>query len=224
MAVTYRASIAVWGDSLASTDAMCINPCFHDTGLTSDPQSLATALCTAVVALIGASRQVRVRLYDVNGTKPIYPAGEKQLNTGLAAVSTIPREIALCLSFYATENQPRKRGRLYIPMAIAGAAPADMTVRPSSAIRSIVANWVPIFTGLGGVDVDWVVYSKKDNVSRPITDWWIDDEWDIQRSRGLRGGVRTKGTTTEGNPPNFLSIRPGGPADPSDVDVASAAA
>jgi len=224
MSVTYRASIAVWGDSLASTDAMCINPCFHDTGLTSDPQSLATALCTAVVALIGASRQVRVRLYDVNGTKPIYPAGEKQLSTGLAAVSTIPREIALCLSFYATDNQPRKRGRLYIPMAIAGASPADMTVRPSSAMRSIVSNWVPIFTGLGGVDVDWVVFSKKDNVSRPVTDWWIDDEWDIQRSRGLRGGVRTKGTTTEGNAPNIQSIRPGGPSAPADAEAMSAAA
>ena len=72
-----------------------------------------------------------------------------------------------------------------------------LTTRPSQTTRDKVAELAPILAALGGVDVDWSVWSKVDGQARAVTNWWIDDEWDTQRLRGLRGATRTEGTTTE---------------------------
>jgi hypothetical protein len=70
------------------------------------------------------------------------------------------------------------------------------SARPTSAVRNRVAELVPILAGLGGLDVDWVVYSRVTDTARKVTNWWVDDAWDIQRRRGLRPTTRTEGTTS----------------------------
>jgi hypothetical protein len=199
MPVTYRAQCSMWRDSVAERDAMQINPVFHDTGLTSDPDDLADDLIQGIKTIIGTGKQLRVRLYELpGGPGPNYPVAEKTLYVGSAPSSVVPREIALCLSFYSENNVKRKRGRLYIPMAAGNTTAADMVGRPTTSLRDLLASqWPPLFQGLGGVDVDWSIWSELDQQHRPVTDWWIDDEWDIQRRRGLRGTTRTKGTTSE---------------------------
>jgi hypothetical protein len=39
-----------------------------------------------------------------------------------------------------------------------------------------------------------VVYSRREKVARPVTNYWVDDEWDTVRSRGLRSSTRVTGT------------------------------
>jgi hypothetical protein len=39
-------------------------------------------------------------------------------------------------------------------------------------------------------NTNWIVYSKTAGQSYGVSDCWVDDEWDIQRSRGLRGTTR----------------------------------
>ena len=41
---------------------------------------------------------------------------------------------------------------------------------------------------------NWCVASTVDKVPRDATNYWVDDEWDIIRSRGYRGTTRELGT------------------------------
>lgn len=193
----YRLQAAVWMDTTFPADAMIINPHFDDHGIASDPEGLAQDLAEALATYYtgGGTKQITVKAYDAEGTPPVYPAGEHTVSPGVSPVSAINRDVAVCLSYYAERNIPRQRGRLYIPCAAAGIAPS--AARPNSAHRQKVADLVPILTGLGGLDVDWVVWSKTAQQARPVTNWWVDDTWDTQRRRGLRATTRLEGTVSE---------------------------
>jgi hypothetical protein len=141
-------------------------------------------------------REIEVKAYDAQGSKPVYPIGHALENVGLFPESPTPRELALCLSFYSGRNAPRSRGRLYFPLPCIGGGGA-LPVRPPAGLRDGMANYAQFFQNLGGTNVDWVVYSRRDNAARPVTNWWCDDEWDVQRRRGFRGTTRSTGTTSE---------------------------
>jgi len=196
----WRLQTSIWADSLFPRDAMVINPHFNDHAITgsSDPQGLCEDLANALDTWLPTqnAHQISVRAYDAQGTPPVFPAGEFVRNVGGAPAALSVREVALCLSYFSGRNTPRQRGRLYIPVAVIGTA-SQLTVRPGTAVINKVKALVPIFTGLGGVDVDWSVYSRVDDEARAVSDWWVDDEWDIIRSRGLRPGTRQTGTVSE---------------------------
>lgn len=186
-------------DSALPRDKMVITPHFNDAGVTSDPDQLCEDLADALSAWWTVAGEVRVRAYDAQGTPPVYPAGEAINNPGGAPASVCPREIAVCLSYYSERNIPRQRGRLYVPMPVMLAAGGHAVgVRPAAGTRTKVGDLAAIFADLGGLDVDWVVYSRVDDVARPVSNWWVDDEWDTIRSRGLRSTTRTTGTVSEG--------------------------
>jgi len=121
--------------------------------------------------------------------------------TQASASESGPREVALCLSYYAEQNVPRRRGRLYIgPFT-----DAAMEIRPpaGNAIGA-VASLAPALAAVGGADVDWCLYSPTNDVAtagatklRTITNWWVDNEWDTVRSRGRRATSRISGVTGE---------------------------
>jgi hypothetical protein len=171
-----------------------ITPHFNDQGATSDPENLCTDLANGLQAIHPHTGEVRVTAYDAEGTKPVYPEAEVIINKGLTQTTTSPRELAMCLSFFSARNQPRRRGRLYIPLFFLGVSGGSL--RPGMPIANM-ASLVTLFKDLGGVDVDWSVYSTMDKVARAVTDWWYDDEWDVMRSRGLKGSTRITGTTDE---------------------------
>lgn len=192
----WRMQCALQADSLFPADACIITPHFHDAGPTSDPATLANDLATALQTYWGATKQLTVKAYDAEGTPPVYPAATVVKNPGLAGSTDCVREAAVCLSFRGSVNRPSMRGRLYLPSFTLGTASTNAP-RPSSAMRTKVGQLVPILTGLGGVDVDWVVWSRKEQTAHPVQYWWVDDAWDIQRSRGLRPTVRTEGNVSE---------------------------
>jgi hypothetical protein len=193
----YRAQISWGADTAFPRDRVTINPHFKVT-ISPNPQQLADDLAAAIAGWQQPSptgREVQVKMYDAEDPPPSPPVAQKMLNSGIVPVSPGPREIAVCLSFYAQTNTPSRRGRLFVPLFVAnGNAPSGPTV--SSVNRDAIATLVPIFASLGGVDTDWVVWSRKNEQAHTVTNWFVDDEYDTVRSRGLRPTLRKTGTTS----------------------------
>jgi len=176
-------------------DRVVVTPHFNDAGALTDPDQLCEDLADALMAWFTTTGELRVTAYDAQGTPPVFPQGEAIRNPGTAHAVSAPRELAVCLSFFGTRNLPRQRGRLYIPQFMAGAGPG---LRPTAGMQAKVGELAPIFSDLGGVDVDWCVYSRITSTPHSVTNWWVDNEWDVIRSRGLIGDERLEGTTSEG--------------------------
>jgi hypothetical protein len=195
-----RAQIAWQVGTMLPRDAMQITPHFrHQNVLPLDSvdwQSLADDLANGLanVGNAGVDKQVTVKLYDVAGTTPNRPRATKILYPGASAEPTLPRELALCLSFYGGPNAPKNRGRIYVPYWLV-AASGTTGVRPTATERANAAEFVPLFAGLGGVNVDWIVWSPTTDSATKVENWWVDDEWDVQRRRGYRPTTRLAGTT-----------------------------
>jgi hypothetical protein len=200
----YRMQVAFGADSALPRDRFIITPHFRqsDPGgvLENEPQGLVDDLAAALAAWNTVTREISVKAYDAERTpiagEPGRPLAEALLNANTYPLSNGPREMAVCLSFYSEFNSGRRRGRLYVPGPIVFSG-GGIEARPSAAQRTFVSALVPIFTDLGGADVDWCVWSRADRTARPVTHWFVDDEWDVQRRRGLRSNTRTVGTTEE---------------------------
>jgi len=190
----WRLQTEMWVNSTLPRDAWVVTPHFDDHGITTDPQGLCDDWADAVAALLLPARQVRVKAYDAQGSIPVYPQGEAIRGLGLSPPPLSPGEVALCLSYYSERNVPRYRGRIYLPIsAVFGA----LTARPAATHWDFAQAWADAAQQLGGPDVDWSIYSRLLDEANPITNWWVDDEWDTVRSRGLRGTDRRQGSTSE---------------------------
>jgi hypothetical protein len=201
---TYRLQVSMGADTALPRDRFVITPHFSvdqvDLGAADADQlcqDLAEGLSAWITAGGTAQREINVRAYRVGGPPPHYPAGEHTVATGQFPASAYPRELAVCLSFYSGRNVGRQRGRLYVPVAVALAGNQNLGARPGATVSPHVADLVPIFTGLGGVNVDWSVYSRADGATRSVSNWFVDDEYDVQRRRGLRSSFRLTGATSE---------------------------
>lgn len=185
---TYRAQIAFALDTALPRDACVITP--HYTG--SDPQALADGLKSNLIANPHVTSIVpfTVNIYDATGPKPHHPIGTASSGTGAAAGSG-PREVSLCLSYYAGLNQPRLRGRLYIPQAFFGAPSAT---RPTGTQITTAMSFGPTLGKTLPTGVKWVVWSRVTSTAHDVTNYWVDDEWDTIRSRGLKSTTRQLGT------------------------------
>lgn len=190
----WRLQVSWQKDTAAPRDRMVITPHFNDVGATTDPQNLCDDLLAGLNTITPTTGELRVKAYDAQGSVPVYPQGDSVINVGATQATANPRELAVCLSFYGERNVPRQRGRLYLPAWFLGTGTS--TLRPSVPIGKMDAL-IPVLTGLGGPDVDWCVYSRRLDHAFSVTDWWYDNEWDVQRSRGSVGTSRIKGTTTE---------------------------
>lgn len=182
-------------DTLFPRDRLVITPHFNDDGLTTDPQGLCEDLVAFLSGWDNTTTEIRVTAYDAQGTPPVFPQGTAIAHEGVLQESGMPRELAVCLSYYSEQNVPRKRGRLYIPATILNVSLGRFV---SAGALTSLGTLAQGLADLGGVDVDWVVYSRVDDEARPVSNWWVDNEWDVIRSRGLRAETRTTGTVGEG--------------------------
>lgn len=183
----YRVTLSFPFDSALPKDQMVITPHFWG----DNPQALANTLKTKLIAFTSVgTKPFKIKVYDADKAPPSYPLAEAE-QTGTTPNSPCPRELSLCLSFYSEFNRKRLRGRLYIPLALNGIT--TTAARPTTTQMTNVLGWADMFkTGLPANHY-WNLYSKADKTGRPITDYWCDDEWDIQRKRGLRGTTRQTG-------------------------------
>lgn len=194
----WRLQTSIGGDSPDARDRFVITPHVDDADLTTSPQELCDDWADQIAQwYAGASRQIEVTAYDAQGTPPVFPQGHAILNAGAFPISQCPREVAICLSFYSERNLPRQRGRLYIPFALLTQSQSVNTARPTTPAQTLVGDLAQRLADLGGTEVDWVVYSRVDDEARPVSNWYVDNEWDTIRSRGLRPTERVAGTVDE---------------------------
>jgi hypothetical protein len=185
----YRAQIQFPADSALPRDIITINP--HYEG--NDPAGLAAALKANMIAVteVGATHAFTIKIYDAQKAPPSFPLATAS-QAGTNFTSPAPRELALCLSYYATWNRPRFRGRLYIPGFLVGAAGASL--RPTGTMITKALAWGTTLGKNLPSGHWWAVYSKMDDSAKQVNNIWVDDEWDVQRSRGMRGTTRQTGT------------------------------
>jgi len=184
----YHVQVGFILDSAFPRDVCTINP--HYAG--DNPQALGDAVKTNLVANanVGATCPFTVRVYDAVKAPPNYPLYTVSNGTGFLA-TTKPRELALCLSYYSTWNRPGFRGRMYIPAAF---VPGGLALRPTTTQLQAVLTWRTTLGANLPSGHNWVVWSKKQQKAYGVTNVWCDDEWDIIRSRGLRGTTRELAT------------------------------
>lgn len=189
----FRFQVAAAADTVLPRDRIINTLWFNDRGPDTDLHNLCQDLANIFGTFYynGPTREIDVRAYDDADT-PGPPSDRFTLNTGAAPVSGSPREVALCLSFYAGQNSARHRGRIYLPAFELGA----LGLRPTNAQMDKVLNLGDQFSGLGGADVDWIVKSRKAGGGGTVTNTWVDDEWDTQRRRGLRSTTRRTDTVS----------------------------
>jgi len=191
-------TITAAGDTAHARDRVTNVLHFDDHGITAgDPANLATdmlAIWQNHWYSPANSRYVRVAVYDSEAPKGTPPLAVKESTSAAAPSSSVPREVAICLSFYAGQNQPRRRGRIYLSPALRGLT--SLGVRPSTQLQNDILAMAQDFSGLGGADVDWCVFSRLDNTYRKVTNVWVDNEWDTVRSRGMRSDARVAASTS----------------------------
>lgn len=196
----YIVNVAIGADTALPRDQMVNTLHFNGVGTFLVPntraQDVADGVADAYTAFenVATIRQVRVRVYDQEEAEPRQVLAEKIKNPGLFPASTQPRELALCLSFYADRNLPRHRGRIFVPKVCINGTPS---VRPTTQMMTDVLGLYSRLKDVGGTDLEWSVYSRMDNVHRQIQHGWVDDEWDTIRSRGFRPTTRQT-VTAEG--------------------------
>lgn len=132
-----------------------------------------------------------VKVYDMEDPEPRAPVYENALSALANTTTTLPREVALCLSFQAVKasgvNQARRRGRVYLG-PFTDATANDSTGRPGTGLTGAVRTAADalVTASKASAVVKWVVWSPTEQVSVVVDNGWVDDEWDTQRSRGLQ--------------------------------------
>lgn len=185
----YRVQIGFPFDTTLPRDVVTLNPHYNGT----NPQALADKLKTNLQAVttISATKPFTIKVYDVEKAPPSYPLATAS-QTGTPYTASTPREIALCLSYYSSNNIPRQRGRMYIPyLLLTGSLGGRPTPTQITEVLTVWGN--ALFKNVGPTATP-IVWSKFNKAGYPITNLWVDDEWDIQRSRG--GKPTTRQTAT----------------------------
>lgn len=184
----FKAAISFPADSALPRDELTITPHFFG----DNAQALANALKANLIAFPAvATKPFKIKIYDAQKAPPSYPVATAE-QTGAAPATGAPREICLCLSYYSTYNRPSYRGRLFLPALLFGGAQGT---RPTTAQQNAVIGFRTVLSAGLPASHNWVVYSKTLGQSFGVTDVWCDDEWDVQRSRGLRGTARVTAKT-----------------------------
>lgn len=185
----YRAQIGFAMDSALPRDIVTINP--HYNG--DNAQALADALKANLIANVNVAQAVpfTIKIYDAAKAPPSFPLAQAANGTGFVA-TTAPRELALALSYYATWNRPSYRGRIFLPLRLI--ASTGGSLRPTAGERTTAGAWINTLGKTLPSNTFMVVYSRKFGTGAQVNNWWVDDEWDVIRSRGLRATTRTAGT------------------------------
>lgn len=135
------------------------------------------------------------------------------LSAQTSALADLPAELAVCLSFgAAAESAPeevgltrpasRRRGRVYLgPWNTSAVIPTPPQEGLPATIKTAMLTrikdaYVAMLTSINGfaIPVYHCVYSPTDGLFRGVTDCWVDDAWDIVRSRGIEPTYRVSAT------------------------------
>jgi len=172
----------------------------HTVGGLGDPD--LEAICNDLVTLwsnkYGAgSQEILCKAYDTDA-KPNYPRASVIVGQGQPWSCTQPREIALVLSYSGPHRGNKsERGRMYLMPQLLTTGSA-MSLRPAAPILDWALSWYAeaneSLPDIGGVDWQFGVYSPTYKKFTKSSQAWVNDDWDVQRSRGLRESTRVTST------------------------------
>jgi hypothetical protein len=183
---------------------------FHFNTLTAWTTTIRIEIVAALKAFYdaaGAQRsqhlapaQSHVAFYDLAMPKPRAPIEDVSLGLSTSqGTNAAPHEIALCVSYQAIRAsgipQARRRGRIYLG-PFASSSMDGTNGRPSNTCRTaIVAGANALLSASNSaINWKWIIHSPthpEAEVTNTVTNGWVDDEWDIQRRRGLVATGRT---------------------------------
>lgn len=174
------------------------------------------ASANAIVAYLAAdtaTAAAKIKLYDLDESKPRVPFGDYTVNLGIPGGSNMPSEVAVTASYQATPlsglPRNRQRGRIYLGPLSRSAQESDASARPAGAFTTAINFAMKRLrdAGLAAADWNWVVYSEgaRDNsdktipyAQRPllpptwgeVVSGWTDNSFDTQRRRGVKSTNR----------------------------------
>lgn len=138
-----------------------------------------------------------LKAYDLADPTPRAPVLELVFSLASApAGGGLPPEVALCMSFQGVRQsgipQSRRRGRIYFPFIISTNNGSDGRPIGTLVTALVAAGDALLAASLASATWEWCVLSTVAGVSMvPITNGWVDNEWDTQRRRGRLATSRT---------------------------------
>jgi hypothetical protein len=142
-----------------------------------------------------------VDIYDLEDLPPRQPihTGRFTLPYGVTAGDQdLPHEAAICVSFRGDPFPPippaRARGRVFMGPWVASVNAAG---RPTTAVRTMLANAFDAMWAALGPPFTWVVHSTVSNQDTAVEETWIDNAWDTQRRRGNKPSSRITRTFSQ---------------------------
>lgn len=174
--------------SIASeaTDAFVNTVYFNVSGSVDDPdytQLVSDVWDAWVMGPWAKGSYVDVRAYDMADAEPRPQKARRASAASGTRVVGVP-QVALALSYFADRNLPRQRGRIFVGPWVTG------DLRPTTTQQSDLLALATRFAGIGGLNVDWSLYSPTTGQHTRISDAWVDNAWDIIRSRRFKGTSR----------------------------------
>lgn len=131
------------------------------------------------------------RVYDLGTAPPRVPIIRQSATWTAPSGAPLPGEVACCLSYYATVNQPRSRGRVYIgPLDEGASNTSGIFPRPDSSLVDGLVDRAEYLLGAPN-NLTWVLISQADAAAKVITNGWVDNAFDTQRRRGVASDGRT---------------------------------
>jgi hypothetical protein len=166
-----------------------VNVLYFNVNFPDTEEGTCDGIHAAYVAELEASLSSRVsgmtiKVYDMPAVgEPVFAKDytiEGSTNAG-------PNEVAICLSYTATDNPAeagrRHRGRIYIGPLSGSETSSD---RPQTGLRTNVLDFGEALASIGfASNTTWLMWSSTLQASQKIEAIWVDDAWDTQRRRGL---------------------------------------
>jgi len=168
----------------------------HTIGALPDPD--LENMCQDIVGLYqvkyaDSTREIQCKAYDTDAV-PNYPRADVVVNAGVPWNQGSPREITLVLSYAGDhKGNKRERGRMYLQPQLV-AALGSPALRPSQAHLDWALGWYTTsnesLPDLGGMDWRFGIWSGTGKYFTQSQQAWVNDDWDVQRRRGLRESTR----------------------------------
>lgn len=137
----------------------------------------------------------RAKFYDLGDPEPRAPIWDMLMTlTSAPAGTSAPHELAVCMSYEADpisgQSQARRRGRVYLGPVNTG--PISTSGRISSTAQQDFADFGSTLLAASVADSgwNWVVYSPSAGEAYTVSSGWVDNDFDIQRRRGIKASQR----------------------------------
>lgn len=132
----------------------------------------------------------RIKMYNMSDPEPRVPVfDEAMVLAGGGTGSSLPAEVALCLSFQALRisgtDQSHRRGRIF--WGPLNTSQVDTAGRPSTSTVTALKNAGQVLWGASEASstFKWCVFSPTITTLANVHDGWVDNAFDTQRRRGL---------------------------------------